>query len=263
MSGRRIFLRPADGIRAVGRATLAVIRVIGAVVIFAARAVVAPGYAPRPLLEQLLRIGWLSLPVVGLTALFTGAALALQIDAGGQRFQAEDVVPAIVAIGMLRELGPVLGGLMVAARVASSIAAEIGSMRVTEQIDALVTLSTDPMGWLVTPRLWASVLALPLLVGVGDVIGIMGGWLVGTTTLGFTSQAYLTNSWAYLEIWDVVSGLIKGAVFGAIIALAGCWFGMRASRGAVGVGRATTNAVVAASVGILASNFILTSLFFT
>ncbi|MFC0341286.1 MlaE family ABC transporter permease [Paracoccus niistensis] len=252
-----------DPVRAVGRATLALLRGIGAVAIFAARGLAAPGFSPRLLAEQLLRIGWLSLPVVGLTALFTGAALALQINAGGERFQAGDVVPAIVAIGMVRELGPVLGGLMVAARVASSIAAEIGSMRVTEQIDALVTLSTDPVGWLVRPRLWAAILSVPVLVGVGDTIGIMGGWLIGTTTLGFTSQAYLANSWAYLETWDVLSGLLKGAAFGFIVALAGCWFGMNAGRGAAGVGRATTNAVVAASVGILAANFVLTGLFFT
>ncbi len=250
-------------VRLIGRATIATVRWSGRVTIFALRGLAAPGFAPRLLGEQLLRIGWLSLPVVGMTALFTGAALALQINAGGERFQAGDVVPAIVAIGMVRELGPVLGGLMVAARVASSIAAEIGSMRVTEQIDALVTLSTDPMGWLVTPRLWAAVLAVPVLVGVGDSIGIMGGWLVGTTTLGFTSQGYLSNSWAYLERWDVISGLIKGAVFGGLVALAGCWFGMNAGRGAQGVGRATTNAVVAASVGILAANFLLTGLFFT
>ena len=250
-------------VRLTGRATLAMVRAVGRVAIFAARGLAAPGFRPRLLGEQLVRIGWLSLPVVGLTALFTGAALALQINAGGERFQAGDVVPAIVAIGMVRELGPVLGGLMVAARVASSIAAELGTMRVTEQIDALVTLSTDPMGWLVTPRLWAAILAGPVLVGVGDTIGIMGGWLVGTTALGFTSQGYLSNSWAYLESWDVVSGILKGAVFGAIVALAGCWFGMNAGRGAEGVGRATTNAVVAASVGILAANFVLTGLFFT
>ncbi|KGJ17495.1 MlaE family ABC transporter permease [Paracoccus sanguinis] len=248
---------------ALGRVTLRVVRGVGQVAIFAARGLAAPGFHPALLARQLLRIGWLSLPVVGLTALFTGAALALQINSGGERFQAGDVVPAIVAIGMVRELGPVLGGLMVAARVASSIAAEIGSMRVSEQIDALVTLSTDPMGWLVTPRLWAAILSVPVLVAVGDAIGIMGGWLVGTTALGFTSQAYISNSWAYLESWDVLSGLIKGAVFGAIVALAGCWFGMHAGRGAEGVGRATTNAVVAASVGILAANFVLTGLFFT
>lgn len=242
---------------------LTLVSATGAVAIFAARGLASPGFSPRRLGEQLVRIGWLSLPVVGLTALFTGAALALQINAGGERFQAGDVVPAIVAIGMARELGPVLGGLMVAARVASSIAAELGSMRVTEQIDALVTLSTDPMGWLVTPRLWAAILTVPLLVGVGDIIGIMGGWLIGTTTLGFTSQGYLASSWAFLESWDVISGLIKGAVFGAIVALSGCWFGMNAGRGAAGVGRATTNAVVAASVGILGANFLMTGLFFT
>ncbi|KGJ19075.1 MlaE family ABC transporter permease [Paracoccus sanguinis] len=252
-----------NALAALGRVTLRVVRGVGQVAIFAARGLAAPGFHPALLARQLLRIGWLSLPVVGLTALFTGAALALQINSGGERFQAGDVVPAIVAIGMVRELGPVLGGLMVAARVASSIAAEIGSMRVSEQIDALVTLSTDPMGWLVTPRLWAAILSVPVLVAVGDAIGIMGGWLVGTTALGFTSQAYISNSWAYLESWDVLSGLIKGAVFGAIVALAGCWFGMHAGRGAEGVGRATTNAVVAASVGILAANFVLTGLFFT
>lgn len=250
-------------IRLIGRAALRVTRGMGAVALFTARGLfgLRPFYA-RAFAAQLLQIGWLSLPVVGLTALFTGAALALQIHSGGARFQASDVVPAIVAIGMVRELGPVLGGLMVAARVASSIAAEIGTMRVTEQIDALVTLSTDPMRWLVTPRLWAGLLTVPLLVGVGDIIGIMGGWLVGTGSLGFTSTAYIANSWAYLESWDVLSGLIKGAAFGLIVAVSGCWFGMRSGRGAAGVGRATTSAVVAAAVAILAANFILTGLFF-
>ncbi|MGZ3216397.1 MlaE family ABC transporter permease [Paracoccus sp. T5] len=250
-------------IRAIGRPALRLTRGTGAVAIFAARGL--GGLSPFPgnaILRQLVQIGWLSLPVVGLTALFTGAALALQIHSGGQRFQAGDVVPAIVAIGMVRELGPVLGGLMVAARVASSIAAEIGTMRVTEQIDALVTLSTDPVRWLVTPRLWAAILSLPVLVAVGDIIGIMGGWLVGTLSLGFNSATYIANSWAYLEVWDVTSGLIKGAVFGLIVALSGCWFGMRSGRGAAGVGRATTSAVVAAAVGILAANFALTGLFF-
>nr|WP_241865536.1 ABC transporter permease [Paracoccus salsus] len=246
-----------------GRAALRTVRACGAVMLFTARGLfrLRPFY-PRAFATQLLQIGWLSLPVVGLTALFTGAALALQIHSGGARFQASDVVPAIVAIGMVRELGPVLGGLMVAARVASSIAAEIGTMKVTEQIDALVTLSTDPIRWLVTPRLWAAVLTVPLLVAVGDSIGIMGGWLIGTNSLGFNSTAYLANSWAYLERWDVLSGLIKGAAFGLIVAVAGCWFGMRSSRGAEGVGRATKSAVVAAAVGILAANFLLTGLFF-
>ncbi|TJZ87096.1 MlaE family ABC transporter permease [Paracoccus hibiscisoli] len=250
-------------IRAIGRPALAATRAIGAVALFALRGLagLGPG-SGAAIARQLVQIGWLSLPVVGLTALFTGAALALQIHSGGARFQASDVVPAIVAIGMVRELGPVLGGLMVAARVASAIAAEIGTMRVTEQIDALVTLSADPMRWLVTPRLWAGMLCVPVLVAVGDIIGIMGGWLVGTTSLGFNSASYIANSWAYLEAWDVTSGLIKGAVFGLVVTLSGCWFGMRAGRGAAGVGRAVTNAVVAAAVGILAANFVLTGLFF-
>ncbi|WP_372803647.1 MlaE family ABC transporter permease [Paracoccus seriniphilus] len=247
----------------IGRVTLRGIRGIGALALFVTRGLfgVRPFYL-RVFLTQLLQIGWLSLPVVGLTALFTGAALALQIHSGGARFQAGDVVPAIVAIGMVRELGPVLGGLMVAARVASSIAAEIGTMKVTEQIDALITLSTDPMRWLVTPRLWAAMLTVPCLVAVGDVIGIMGGWLIGTNSLGFNSATYLSNSWAYLEYWDVMSGLIKGAFFGLIVAVSGCWFGMHSGRGAEGVGRATKSAVVAAAVGILAANFALTGMFF-
>lgn len=249
-------------IRLIGRASIALIRNVGRVSIFAAQGLGGVASHPTELARQILHIGWLSLPVVGLTALFTGAALALQIHSGGARFQASDVVPAIVAIGMVRELGPVLGGLMVAARVASAIAAELGTMRVTEQIDALVTLSTDPTRWLVSPRLWAAILCVPVLVGVGDVIGIMGGWLVGVNALGFNSATYISNSWAYLESWDVVSGLVKGGFFGAIVALSGCWFGMRAGNGAAGVGRATTNAVVAASVGILAANFLLTGLFF-
>ncbi|TKW67996.1 MAG: ABC transporter permease [Paracoccus denitrificans] len=244
-----------------GRAAIAVLRLIGRAALLAGRSLsMIP--EPREFLRQLIQIGWLSLPVVGLTALFTGAALALQMYSGGQRFSAAEVVPAVVAIGMARELGPVLGGLMVAARVASSIAAEIGTMRVTEQIDALVTLSADPQRHLVTPRLWAAIVAVPLLVGVGDVIGIMGGWIVGTQSLGFTSAAYLNGSWSFLESWDVISGLLKGAVFGLIVALSGCWFGMNAGRGAAGVGRATKYAVVVAAVGIFAANFAMTGLFF-
>jgi phospholipid/cholesterol/gamma-HCH transport system permease protein len=222
-----------------------------------------PPFYPREFLQQLLQIGWLSLPVVGMTALFTGGALALQIYAGGSRFNAGSVVPQIVAIGMARELGPVLGGLMVAARVASSIAAEIGTMKVTEQIDALVTLSTNPLKYLAVPRVLAATLSVPVLVGVGDAVGIMGGWLVGITRLGFNSAAYLHNTATFLEAWDVGSGLVKGAVFGFLVALMGCYHGMNSGRGAQGVGAATKAAVVAASVLILAANYVLTELFFS
>jgi phospholipid/cholesterol/gamma-HCH transport system permease protein len=164
---------------------------------------------------------------------------------------------------MVRELGPVLGGLMVAARVASSIAAELGTMKVTEQIDALTTLSTNPMKYLAVPRVLAATLAVPVLVGVGDAIGIMGGWLVGITRLDFNSATYLRNTIDFLEVWDVGSGLIKGAAFGFIVAVMGCYHGMSSGRGAQGVGRATKSAVVAASILILAANYVLTEVFFT
>ncbi len=250
---------------AIGRVTLSVLAAVGAIAVYAARAVshvFRPPWYPREMVQQLVQIGWLSLPVVGMTAVFTGGALALQIYAGGSRFNAETVVPSIVAIGIVRELGPVLGGLMVAARVASSIAAEIGTMKVTEQIDALVTLSTHPLKYLTVPRLVAATLAVPVLVAVGDAIGIAGGWLVGVNRLGFNSAVYLQNTYDFLEAWDITSGLIKGAVFGFLIALMGCYHGMTSGRGAQGVGRATKSAVVAASVSILASNYILTELFF-
>ena len=196
-------MSPSTGLRSLGRPTLAALAAIGRVALFAASTlghlVRAPFYW-REFGTQILQIGWFSLPVVGLTALFTGGALALQIYSGGARFNAEAVVPSIVAIGMVRELGPVLGGLMVAARVASSIAAELGTMKVTEQIDALTTLSTNPMKYLVVPRVLAATLAVPVLVGVGDAIGIMGGWLVGVTRLDFNSVTYLKNTIDFLEV---------------------------------------------------------------
>ncbi|MFA9230752.1 MAG: MlaE family ABC transporter permease [Microgenomates group bacterium] len=219
-------------------------------------------FYPKEFRAALLSVGWLSLPVVGLTAIFTGGALALQIFAGGQRFSAEAVVPQIVAIGMVRELGPVLVGLMIAARVTSSIAAEIATMKVTEQIDALVTLSTHPMKYLTVPRVLAGFLTVPLLVGVGDIIGILGGFLVSTEQLGFNRASYIRNTMDFLEQQDVVSSLIKGAVFGFIATLIGCYHGMQSGRGAQGVGGATKTAVATASIIILAANFILTSVMF-
>lgn len=251
---------------ALGHAVQGGLAAVGRIALFAASIashILRPPFYFREFLQQLLQIGWLSLPVVGMTALFTGGALALQIYAGGARFNAEAVVPSIVAIGMVRELGPVLGGLMVAARVASSIAAELGTMKVTEQIDALTTLSTDPLKYLAVPRVLAATLAVPVLVGVGDIIGILGGFTVGVNRLGFNAATYMANTRDFLEFWDVGSGLVKGAVFGALIALMGCWFGMNSGRGAQGVGRATKSAVVSASVLILAFNYILTELFFS
>lgn len=250
----------------IGRSVMGLLAGVGRVSIYAGATIshlFRPPFYPREFLIQLMQIGFLSLPVVGLTALFTGGALALQIYSGGARFNAEAVVPSIVAIGMVRELGPVLGGLMVAGRVAAAIAAEIGTMKVTEQIDALVTLSTNPLKYLTLPRVLAATLSLPLLVAVGDSIGIFGGYLVGTTRLGFNAANYIQNTVDFLETWDVISGMIKGAVFGFIVAMMGCYHGMNSGKGAAGVGRATTNAVVSASILILASNYILTEVFFS
>ncbi|MDE0523748.1 MAG: ABC transporter permease [Boseongicola sp.] len=250
----------------IGRAMLAMLAAIGRVTLFAVDTVShlgRPPYYPREFGQALVQIGYFSLPVVGLTTIFTGGALALQIYAGGARFSAEAVVPQIVAIGMVRELGPVLVGLMIAARVTSSIAAEIATMKVTEQIDALITLSTNPAKYLTLPRVLAATVVMPFLVGVGDIIGIMGGYLVGVERLGFNAGTYLRNTIDFLEPLDVVSSLTKAAVFGFLAALMGCYFGMRSGRGAQGVGRATKNAVVAASVLILAANFVLTELFFS
>lgn len=211
----------------------------------------------------LLQIGYFSLPVVGLTAIFTGGALALQIYAGGARFNAQAIVPQVVALGVVRELGPVMVGLMVAARVTSSIAAEIATMKVTEQIDALVTLSTHPMKFLTVPRVLAATLVMPFLVGVGDVLGVMGGFLVGIYRLGFDAHTYMQNTMDFLEARDVISSLAKGAAFGFIASITGCFAGMNAERGAIGVGRATKSSVVLAAVLILAANFVLTELFFS
>jgi len=249
-----------------GRSVLALLAAIGGVAIFAFQTVMhvpRPPFYVREFGQALLTIGYFSLPVVGLTAFFTGAALALQIYSGGSRFNAEAVVPQIVAIGMVRELGPVLVGLMIAARVTSSIAAEMATMKVTEQIDALVTLSTHPMKYLTVPRVLAALIAVPVLVGIGDIIGIFGGYVVGTGRLGFNPQVYLRNTVDFIETADVVSSLVKGAVFGFLAALVGCYHGMNSGRGAQGVGRATKASVVAAAVLILAANYLLTELFFS
>ena len=249
----------------VGRSVLAFLAAIGRATLLALEAVshlFRPPIYFREILQAFMNIGYYSIPVVGLTAFFTGGALALQIYAGGARFSAEAVVPQIVAIGMVRELGPVLVGLMIAARVTSSIAAEIATMKVTEQIDALVTLSTNPVKYLILPRLLAATLVVPALAALGDVIGIGGGFAVGIMKLGFNPATYLKNTWDFLEKADIYSSLIKGAWFGFLAALMGCHHGLHSGRGAQGVGRATKASVQAAAVLILAANFLLTTLLF-
>ena len=213
-------------------------------------------------LRQMVEIGYFSLPVVGLTALFAGMVLALQRYTGFARFSAEGAIANVVVLSITRELGPVLAGLMVAGRIGAAMAAEIGTMRVTEQVDALTTLSTNPMKYLVAPRLIAGLTMLPFLVLVADVIGVFGGYLVAIYKLGFNPSNYLQRTWDFLEAQDVISGLVKASVFGFIITLMGCYHGYHSRGGAQGVGAATTNAVVSASILILCFDYILTEIFF-
>ncbi|TWB46167.1 MlaE family ABC transporter permease [Nitrospirillum pindoramense] len=250
----------------IGRATLVFLAATGRLALFTARALshcVRPPYYPRLLLQQMREIGYNSLPVVGLTALFTGMVLALQSYTGFARFNASSAIATVVVLSITRELGPVMAGLMVAGRVGAAMAAEIGTMRVTEQVDALTTLSTNPFKYLVAPRLLAGTLMLPCLVLVADIIGVFGGYVVSIYRLGFNPAAYLTSTAQYLETIDVVSGLAKAAAFGFIIALMGCYNGYHSKGGAQGVGAATTHAVVSASIMILMINYLLTGLFFS
>ena len=212
--------------------------------------------------RQIVDIGYYSLPVVGLTALFTGMVLALQSHSGFARFDAEGAIPTVVVLSMTRELGPVMAGLMVAGRIGASIAAELGTMRVTEQIDALTTLSTNPYKYLIVPRLIAGTLTLPILVLIADIIGVFGGFLVCVYRLHFNAANYISQSWQYLENSDVTSGLWKAAAFGFIVTLMGCYNGFNSKGGAQGVGAATTNAVVSASIMILSTNYLLTGILF-
>jgi phospholipid/cholesterol/gamma-HCH transport system permease protein len=252
-------------LQAIGRGFISFLAITGQLSRFTGAAVshcVRPPFYPRAVLRQMIDIGYYSLPVVGLTATFTGMVLALQSYTGFARFAAEGAVANVVVLSMTRELGPVLAGLMVAGRIGASMAAEIGTMRVTEQIDALTTLSTNPFKYLVVPRLLAGIAMLPLLVLLADIIGVMGGYLVAVYKLGFNASNYLQRTWEFLEVMDVVSGLVKAAVFGFIITLMGCYHGYRSRGGAQGVGKATTNAVVSASVLILFFDYILTEAFF-
>lgn len=229
----------------------------------ALRGMVSTPFYFRQVFNNFIEIGFYSLPVVGMTAIFTGAVLVLQSYTGFSRFSAENSIPMVVVLSITRELGPVLAGLMVAGRIGAAIAAEIATMKVTEQIDALRTLAVSPIHYLVTPRIIASVLMLPLLVIVADIIGIMGGYVVATETLSFNKASYIKNTVSYLETEDVVSGLVKAAIFGFMIAFSGCYSGYSTSKGAAGVGKATTNAVVMASVLILLFNYLTTEFFFS
>jgi len=249
----------------IGRTFLGFLEAAGRLVIFAGTGVshcVRPPIYPRLIGKQMIEIGYYSLPVVGLTAIFTGMVLALQSYTGFARFSAESAIPNVVVVSITRELGPVLAGLMVAGRIAAAMAAEIGTMRVTEQIDALDTLATNPFKYLVAPRLIAGTAMLPILVLVADAIGVFGGYVVSVFKLGFNPNNYIKNTVDFMEAMDVISGLVKAGVFGFIITLMGCYHGYNSKGGAQGVGAATTNAVVSASILIFCFNYFITELFF-
>jgi len=249
----------------IGRATLTVLAHSGRLAQFtgqALAAMVTPPIYTRLILGQMVRIGYFSLPVVGLTAFFTGGVLALQIYLGGNRFGAEAIVPQVVVLAVTRELGPVIAGLMIAGRVGAAIAAEIGTMKVTEQIDALTTLATNPVKYLVVPRIVAAVISMPILTAIGDSIGVLGGYVLAVYYLDFNGTSYLKNTVDFAHQEDITSGLIKAAVFGFIVALLGCYNGFNSKGGAQGVGNATTNAVVASSILILLADYVLTALLF-
>ena len=205
---------PITILASIGQTFIAFLSATGRLSIFTGHGVMAsitrPFY-PRLIWRQVVDIGYYSLPVVGMTCLFSGMVLALQSYTGFARFSAEGAVATVVVLSMTRELGPVLAGLMVAGRIGAAMAAEIGTMRVTEQIDALTTLSTNPMRYLVAPRLIAGVTMLPVLVLVGDIIGVFGGYIIGVYKLGFNPATYLKNTFDYLEFQDVFSGLVKAS----------------------------------------------------
>jgi len=246
-----------------GKKTLALLREMGAVIIFCGQTLrwtfSRPFYL-KNLLKQMEQIGVNSVPVVLTTAISTGMVLALQSYTGFKRFGAQSLIGAVVSLSMTRELGPVLTGLMVAGRAGASMAAELGTMRVTEQIDALHTLATNPMKYLVVPRFLASTIMMFFLSGLGTYVGILGGYFVGVKVLGTNPTTYMNQSINNTTVSDIWYGLIKALVFGAVVGLIGCYKGFNTEGGAEGVGKATTGAVVVSCMLILILDYFLSAL---
>ena len=252
-------------LEAIGRAVLRLFEELGRFFQMLGRTAawtIRPPYDVPEHFRQMVRVGFDSIPVVFLTTLFTGMVMALQTFNGFARVHAESLVGSVVALSLTRELAPVLTALMVTGRVGSAMAAELGTMRVTEQIDALTALGTEPVQYLVVPRVTASVLMMPLLVIMGDAVGMYGGYLVAVQLLGANPVTYVENSFQFLEVSDVTSGIVKAAVFGLIFSVVACVRGYYTEGGAEGVGRSTTRAVVAGSLAVLFADFFLTKLLF-
>lgn len=223
---------------------------------------VKPPFDVSNLVKQMEEIGVRTLPVVLITAVFTGMVLALQSWSGFARFKAESLVGTLVALSVTREIGPVIAGLMVAGRVGAAIAAELGTMKVTEQIDALYTLAANPVQYLVVPRLIAATIIMPILVIFGDLVGIGGGYFVSVHVMGGNPTVYMNRTFQHLELNDIYVGLMKAAAFGLFIALISCYQGFNTKGGAEGVGKATMKAVVVSSITVLISDYFLTAFLF-
>ncbi|MBI3802559.1 MAG: ABC transporter permease [Nitrospirae bacterium] len=235
---------------------------MGAVALIFIKAVVwafRPPFRFRNIIKQMEAVGVQSIPVVLITATFTGMVLALQSFTGFKRFNAEGLVGTVVALSMSRELGPVLTGLIVAGRAGAAMAAELGTMKVTEQIDALATMAVNPVNYLITPRLIAGMLMLPMLTVFSDLIGIIGGYLISVEMLEANPGIYIRRTIQYLQPNDIWGGILKSAVFGTLIATVSCYKGFNSEGGAEGVGRATTGAVVVSEMLILISDYFLTA----
>lgn len=249
----------------VGRYTINIIHNLGVVILFVYFSLI--GFLKPPFrLQKMLTFFWeiffFSLPLVGLTAIFTGMVLVMQSYLGFARFSAEGAIANVVVLSVVRELAPVLSGLMVAGRISGAIGAEIATMKVSEQLDALYTLRVNAIQYLISPKIVAGILAMPLLVLVADILGIMGGWFLAVYQLGFNSELYLKTTWNFVSYNDILSGVIKAFVFGFIITTMGAFFGYFCDKGSKGVGKATTNAVVYASGLILFADYILTAMLF-
>jgi phospholipid/cholesterol/gamma-HCH transport system permease protein len=218
-------------------------------------------FESRALIDQLDSVGYRSLNVVNLTAIFSGMVLALQMGQFLEKFGAKIYVSRIMGLSLLREMGPVLAALMIAARVGAGFSAELGTMKVTEQIDAMRALGTSPVKKLVVPRVLATIIMMPILAALADAIGLFGGWVISVTELGVNGDYFYKSLIQHVELGDFTSGLGKAIFFGYLIGIIACFKGLTASGGADGVGRATTSAVVAASISVLISDFFLTKLF--
>ncbi len=248
----------------IGRAFLKIFENVGKIIIFLFLCFYWCFKKPiyyKQLLNHILDIGYYSLPVVGLTTFFSGMVLALQTYSGFDNFNDETTISKIVLTSILRELGPVLAGLMVCGRVGAKMAAEIATMRVSNQIDALETLDTRPIQFLISTRLLAALVSVPFLVLIGNIIGVFGGFVVAILKLDFNPILYMTATIENFHFIDLIQGLIKAFIFGIIITVISCYFGFNASGGAEGVGRATTISVVTSSTLILTSTYFITALF--